>query len=235
MNPLGMQTPANSPNSRLGDTELVTRVLNGDPLAFETIMRRHNRLLFRTAYGVLRNHAETEDALQEAYVRAWRSLHTFRGSAKLSTWLARIVLNESLGRARRHRPQVISLDIALDSTEAHAQEWLEDDPNTRPEHVAMRSEVRQLVRRKIDSLPQAFRTVFVLRGIEELSVAEAALALDVPRATVRTRYFRARGLLRESLSHEPHFGMENVFSFDGCAAQKCAPGRQPRKAAAGCC
>jgi RNA polymerase sigma-70 factor (ECF subfamily) len=98
---------------------------------------------------------------------------------------------------------VTSLDIALDTTEAHAQEWLEDDPNTRPEQIAMRSEFRQLIRRKIDSLPQAFRTVFVLRGIEELSVAEVALALGVPTATVRTRYFRARSLLRESLLR-PH-------------------------------
>lgn len=178
------------------DTELVARVIGGDPLAFEAIMRRHNRLLFRTAYGVLRNHAEAEDALQEAHVRAWRGLHTFRGTAKLSTWLARIVLNESLGRKRRRQPHAISLDIALDSTEAHAQQWLEDDPNTRPEQIAMRSEFRQLIRRRIDSLPQAFRTVFVLRGIEELSVEEVALALDVPTATVRTRYFRARSLLR---------------------------------------
>ena len=120
------------------DSDLAKRAASGDELAFECVMRRHNRLLFRTARSILKTDAETEDALQEAYLRAWRGLSTFRADSKLSTWLVRIVINEALGRLRRRSAQVIPLESAMESTDPQAQESLQDDSDREPERVAMR-------------------------------------------------------------------------------------------------
>ncbi|MGE0797467.1 MAG: RNA polymerase sigma factor [Lautropia sp.] len=197
------------------DPELAARAASGDQAAFEAIMRRHNRLLFRTARSILKNDDETEDALQEAYLRAWQALGSFRAYARLSTWLARIVINESLGRLRRRKAQVIPLDAMMNPTESGDQGWLEDDVDRQPDRVAMRSEIRKIVEARIDLLPDAFRSVFVLRAVEELSVEEVSQALEIPEATVRTRFFRARSLLRQGLSLDVDIALRDAFSFDG--------------------
>ena len=197
------------------DVDLAARAGGGDELAFESIMRRHNRLLFRTARSVLKCDAEAEDALQEAYLRAWRSIATFRGESKLSTWLVRIVINEALGRLRRSSAQLIPLDAAMEATDPDIQASMQDDPDHRPERAAMRSQVRALLEARIDRLPEAFRTVFVLRAIEELSVEEVSTVLQLPEATVRTRHFRARSLLREALSSDVDLAIGDAFLFDG--------------------
>jgi len=197
------------------DPELARRAANGDERAFERIMRRHNRLLFRTARSILKGDAETEDALQEAYLRAWRSLANFRADSKLSTWLVRIVINEALGRLRRRGALVIPLGTATDCAEPASEAWMEDDPDREPERIAMRAEMRRLMETRIDLLPDAFRSVFMLRAVEEMSVEEVALALELPQATVRSRFFRARGLLREGLSREVDMAIGDAFAFAG--------------------
>lgn len=199
------------------DAELASLAAQGSEAAFEAIMRRHNRLLFRTARGILKNDAEAEDALQEAYLRAWRALGSFRGDAKLSTWLVRIVMNESLGRLRRHEAQVIPMDVTMEpmALGPDVAQALQDDADQHPDRIAMREEMRQLMEAHIDMLPDVFRSVFVLRGVEELSVQEVAEALAIPEATVRTRFFRARSLLREGLSREVDMAIADAFSFDG--------------------
>lgn len=206
------------------DGELIERAAGGDEFAFECIMRRHNRLLSRTARSILKSEAEAEDALQESYLRAWRALPTFRAEAKLSTWLVRIVINEALGRLRRSSAQVIPLDAASDSTDPQTPDGIEDDPDLRPECAAIRSQVRRLMEARIDLLPENFRTVFMLRAIEELSVEEVSAALDVPEATVRTRFFRARGLLRESLSRDLDLAIGDAFSFAGARCDRIVAG-----------
>ncbi|HEY4957175.1 MAG TPA: RNA polymerase sigma factor [Caldimonas sp.] len=202
------------------DADLAIRVANGDGPAFEAIMRRHNRLLYRTARSILRNDDDTEDALQEAYLRAWRSFGAFRAEAKVSTWLARIVINEALGRLRRRGAQVIPMDAAIDVDEQQDEPGMEDDADREPERVAMRGELRVLMEKRIDTLPDAFRTVFMLRAVEELSVEETAAALEIPEATVRTRFFRARSLLREGLSRDVDFAIGDAFSFAGARCDR---------------
>ena len=197
------------------DAQLASRSANGDPAAFEAIMRRHNRLLFRTARSILKSDSEAEDALQEAYLRAWRAMGTFRADARLSTWLVRIVVNESLGRLRRRGAQIIPLDTAMDSSDAHTQDSLQDDADRRPDRLLMREEIRRLMEARIDMLPDAFRSVFMLRAVEEMNVEEVAQALRIPEVTVRTRYFRARSLLREGLSRDVDMAVGDAFSFDG--------------------
>ena len=210
--------------ARTDNSELAVLAAGGDADAFALIMRRHNKLLFRTARSILKNDAETEDALQEAYLRAWRALASFRADSKLSTWLVRIVINESLGRLRRGGAQVIPLDTTIDLDEPQTEDWMEDNPDRQPERIAMRSEVRRLMEARIDTLPDAFRTVFMLRAVEELSVEEIAVALEIPEATVRTRFFRARGLLREGLSRDVDLAIGDAFSFAGARCDRIVAG-----------
>jgi RNA polymerase sigma-70 factor (ECF subfamily) len=199
------------------DSELAARAADGDGAAFAAIMRRHNRLLFRTARSILRSDAEAEDAMQDAYLRAWRALHGFRSEAKLSTWLARIVINESLARLRSgRRAAVEALDAADAARFDHAPQQPPDDAADRqPEGMAMRAEARRLLEASIDRLPDGFRSVFILRAVEEMSVEDVAAALGLPAVTVRTRLFRARLLLRHHLARHVDPAVGDAFSFDG--------------------
>jgi RNA polymerase sigma-70 factor (ECF subfamily) len=178
-------------------------------------MRQHNRLLFRTARSILKSDAEAEDALQEAYLRAWRALPTFRADSKLSTWLVRIVINEALGRLRRAPVQVIPMESARSPDEQQIPELQDDYPDHQPEQTAERAQLRRLIEARIDKLPDAFRTVFMLRAVEELSVGEVATALGLPQETVRTRFYRARSILRDGLSRDIDLATVGAFSFDG--------------------
>ena len=207
--------PARTPPNREADAELAARAAAGDQRAFETIMRRNNQLLFRTARSILKNDEEAEDAVQEAYLHAYRALGSFRADARLSTWLVRIAANEALGRLRRRGADVIPLNTVTDAAAAHTETFMDQDPNGQPEHVAERAEVRKLIEARIDMLPDAFGTVFVLRAVQEFTVEETAAALSIPEATVRTRFFRARGLMREGLSRDLDLAYEEVFAFGG--------------------
>lgn len=228
-----MNLPAAGPLPR-DDLALVGLACAGDARAFEAIMRRHNRLLFRTARSVLRNDAESEDAVQEAYLKAWRALPGFRAEARLSTWLVRIVMNEALGRLRRGGARVLPLAPGLEPEEDVAEEA--HDPAAAqahdPEHATLRGELRRIVEAKIDVLPEQFRTVFILRAVEDLSVEEVAEALNVPAATVRTRFFRARALLRAALERELDFAVDDAFSFAGARCDRIVAAVQARIAAA---
>lgn len=210
------------------DAALVARAAGGDDVAFERIMRRHNRLLFRTARSILKSDADAEDALQEAYLRAWRALGSFRSEALLSTWLVRIVINEALGRLRRRGAQVLAFDATIDLADVTREDVMEGNPDDRPDRAAMRSEVRGLMEACIDALPEAFRTVFMLRAVEEMSVEEVSAALGLPEATVRTRFFRARGLLREGLARDVDHALADAFSFDGARCDRIVAGVMAR-------
>lgn len=204
-----------APLDASSDAELVCLTLAGNDGAFSQIMRRHNRLLFRTARSILKNDDDTQDALQEAYLHAWRALASFRSDARLSTWLVRIVVNEALGRLRHHGAHVLPLNAAIDTDGEPTEMQMPANPDDQPEPTAMRAQVRHQIEARIDSLPDSFRSVFMLRGVEELSVEETALALDIPEATVRSRYFRARGILREGLSRDIDMAIGDAFSFAG--------------------
>lgn len=201
----------------LSDAEMASRVATGDQAAFRLMMRRNNQAMFRTARSILRDDAEAEDAVQEAYLGAYRRMADFRGEAKLSTWLLSIVANEALGRLRRRqrRATVVTLEGDALADDGPALDERAADAGDGPEGEALRAEARRLLERKIDLLPEAFRSVFVLRAIQELDVDDTAAALGIPEATVRTRFFRARALLRESLSREIDLAHEDAFLFLG--------------------
>jgi RNA polymerase sigma-70 factor (ECF subfamily) len=213
------------------EAELIALAAQGDAHAFELIMRRHNQLLFRTARSILKSDSDAEDALQDAWLRAWRALDSFRADARLSTWLVRIVANEALGRLRRKSAQVIPLDAAMTSPEPDLQAALTEDSDHGPERFAMRAELRKLLEAGIDELPEAFRTVFMLRAVEEMETSEIAEALGIPEATVRTRFFRARSLLREGLASRIDVTLSDAFAFDGARCDRIVAGVLARRKA----
>jgi RNA polymerase sigma-70 factor (ECF subfamily) len=214
---------ATAAQPRPDDAELARRIGQRDERAFEAVMRAHNRMLYRLARSILKDDAEAEDAVQEAYLAAYRGIGGFRAGARLSTWLGRIVINDSYMRLRKQKRMgvVVPLDMGnrgadrADAALRPEEGTVVEDTAERPEVAAMRAELRQLLERRIDALPEQFRLVFMLRDVEEMSVEETAECLDVPPATVRTRAFRARALLRESLSRDLDAATVGAFGFAG--------------------
>lgn len=208
------------------DTDVLKRIAGGDASAFEVLMRRYNRTLYRTARSIVKDDAEAEDVLQDAYLQAFRHLASYRGEASLATWLTRIVVNAAIARSRKtqHRAEVIALASDSEWDAAHTEAAMETDPTDAPEKAAERSELRRMIEKRIDDLPEAFRVVFVMRAVEEMSAEETAACLGIPDATVRTRYFRARSLLRLSLSRDIDFALEDAFAFDGARCDRVVAG-----------
>lgn len=211
--PLMADTPAMS-SRRDDDPTLMRRMAGGDHIAFELLMRRHNRRLFRLARATLRNDAEAEDALQEAYLAAYRSCRQFRGDAAPATWLYRLVLNECLSRIRRQarRDKVAPMQRTQETSELDTMAANKDNS---PENMLMRAEMRSMLERELDAMPEIFRQVFVLRCVEEMTVEETADCLDIPEATVRSRLFRARGMLCRAMARNIDMAQHDVYEFGG--------------------
>jgi RNA polymerase sigma-70 factor (ECF subfamily) len=210
---------ASSASHAADDLSIVRRVVAGDRSAFELLMRRHNRRLYRLARATLQNDAEAEDALQEAYLSAYRSIGQFRGDSALLTWLSRLVLNECFGRLRREARRQNVIPMVDCATPAEIDVMNADDSNA-PDRAAARAELRALLERKLDELPDVFRVVFVLRSVEEMSIEETAQCLAIPEATVRSRHFRAKHLLRESLAQEADLIERDLFEFGGAQCDR---------------
>ena len=202
------------PPDAANDDSLVRDVRRGSPTAFGAMMRRYNRRLYRTARAILKDDSLAEDALQEAYLAAFRHMDEFRGDAALGTWLTRIVVNQALQALRRTRRDRVVVPFE-ESDAQHEALNVADSPDTGPENMLLRAQTRRLIERNIDALPEGYRTVFMLREVEDLTVEETAAALDIPAATVRTRLFRAKARLRESLAQEMDVATQDAFGFDG--------------------
>jgi RNA polymerase sigma-70 factor, ECF subfamily len=197
------------------DAELVKRALVRDGGAFRDIMQKHNRRLYRLARGILRNDADAEDAVQDAYVSAFTNLGGYRGESTLATWLSRIVINQALGRLRRRRATADF--VAPDSARSEAE--LIQFPLTTsqgdPERTMAQRQILELVERATDNLPAAFRLVFVTRVIEGMSVEETSELLGIKPETVKTRLHRARQLVREQLDKQIGPVLMDAFPFAG--------------------
>jgi RNA polymerase sigma-70 factor (ECF subfamily) len=198
------------------DSELLESAREGDASAFDLLIRRHDKHLYRIARSVLPDDQEAEDVVQETYVRAFMGLRGFRGAASLRTWLTRIVLNEAI-RRRRDRRSTVELTALHDAQERsrrplHTASLTAQDSD--PERAAAQSQIRRMLEKAIDDLPAAFRLVLVLRDVEEVSTEEAAKLLGVKEETVKTRLHRARRALRESLGVQLASALKDVFPFE---------------------
>ncbi|HEX6374680.1 MAG TPA: RNA polymerase sigma factor [Allosphingosinicella sp.] len=206
----------------MSDGDIARRVAERDPAAVRLLTNRNNQRLFRAAWSILRNRAEAEDVVQSAYLRAFVAMASFEGRSSLSTWLTRIVINEALGRRRAARRRRTQLDensvVHLDEYRDKLMRGSTGSPS--PEASAAREQLRRLLEGAIANLPESFRVVFVLREIEGMRVDEAAEALGIPPATVKTRHLRARRRLQEALAPEVSTALSGTFPFAGadCAA-----------------
>lgn len=190
-----------------GDAEVVRRVLAGETALFELLMRRHDQRVYRAVRSILRDEAEAEDAMQQTWLLAWSALRAFSGASAFSTWLVRIAINEALGRARRRARGAAAISLA------GAAEGAMGLPDGSPEERAVDAESRRLLERSIDRLPAAYRTVFVLREVEQLSTAETADVLELTEDAVKVRLHRARLALRDALAEEVGVGAPQAFTF----------------------
>src|SRR2546430_3641210 len=207
-----MVSPAEVATSQepLSDEEVVARVLAGETGMFEIVMRRHNQRLYRVARAILRNDGEAEDVMQDAYVRAYEHLNQFAGRAKFSTWLTRIAVHEALARQRRgSRYQELEPMLELEGDPMHRFASLA----LNPEQQASNSEVRRLLEEAVEKLPDAYRTIFVLRDVEDMSTADAADVLEISEDNAKVRLHRARALLRKSLFARAGMERKEAFNF----------------------
>jgi RNA polymerase sigma-70 factor (ECF subfamily) len=205
--------------SSLPEVDLVDLARAGDREAFRAIMTRCNQRLFRIARAVVRDESEAEDVLQEAYTRAFATFAGFRGEAGVATWLTRIVLNEAHGRLRRRRPTVELDQVEAAQGRGQVLAFPGAARGETPEAEAARAQIRRLLERAVDDLPEPFRLVFILREVEELSVEETADHLGLQVETVKTRLHRARRRLRDALNAQLADVMVGAYPFlgDRCA------------------
>ncbi len=184
------------------DAALVSRVQGGDVSAFEELVERHNRRIYRTLVGITGNTEEAEDATQDTFLKAFQHIRRFRGKSKFSTWLTRIAINTGVERTRRHK-SVVSLDESGEEGDREfrprqVRAWADD-----PEQAYSKKQLRELVEQGLMKLPSKYRVVVILRDIDQLSTEEAAEILGLGIPALKTRLLRGRLMLREELA--PHF------------------------------
>ena len=212
-------SPAIPATPVLTDEEIVHQVSSGDVQMFEVLMRRYNQRLYRAARAILQDDAEAEDAVQQAYLNAYRHLHQFEGRAQFSTWLTRIAVYEALARRRRVGGKPTSSEHGLAETAA--------SPSPDPERQAYGKELSVLLESAVAGLPDGHRSVFMLREVDGLSTAETARHLRISEATVKTRLHRAKGLLQRKLHAVTP---AEAFSFDGARCDRLVVGVMRRLA-----
>ena len=195
-------------HASLSDEDIIARVCAGETALFEELMRRYNQRAYRVARAIVKDEAEAEDVMQQAYLNAFTHLQQFAERAKFSTWLTRIVIHEALGRRRRARPA----DQIANDSEVEAMSRAES-AGPSPERQAYASELKRLVEESVDALPDSYRAVFMLREIEGLSTSETAEGLDLGEEAVKTRLHRARAILRRELFARAGSSTAGAFTF----------------------
>jgi RNA polymerase sigma-70 factor (ECF subfamily) len=199
-----------------GDADLARLCALRDPAALRQVITANNQRLFRAAWSILKDRGEAEEAVQSAYLKAFTRIGEFEGRSALSTWLTRIAINEALGRLRSSRRRQAHLEAqGVTLLDSYREALMRGSETAAPDAVLAREQLRQLIERAVAGLPQGFRSVFVLREVEGLSVEETAEALDIPAATVKTRLMRARKKLRDALAPDVHSALAGVFPFAG--------------------
>lgn len=202
------------------DEQIVERVRAGDTALYELIMRRYNQRLYRVARAILHDDAEAEDVMQDAYVRAYQYLHQFAGRAPFSAWLTRIAAHEALSRLRlRKRNQ------QLENTEQDGELYMDVvEASLDPEQSASKAELGELLEQAVLGLPEQFRTVVMLRDVEEMSTSETAVALDLTEENVKVRLHRGHAMMRGWLFTRVGTSGKNAFPFMGVRCDRVVHG-----------
>jgi len=207
--------------SCLTDEEVASKVLDGETELFEIIMRRHNLRLFRVTRSILRNDAESEDVVQDAYVRAYAHLGSFEGRSTFATWLTRIAIHEALSRKRREGRINTHEGELLTGCDAREKR---DRASRSPEQQVIDGEMRAALEAAIDQLPSLYRTIFVLRDVQGMDTAETAESLGIHEQAVKTRLHRARKILRSFLEPRVGISADGLFNFLGPRCDRIVAG-----------
>jgi RNA polymerase sigma-70 factor (ECF subfamily) len=202
--------------SALSDDEVIRRVKAGEKALFEVIMRRYNQRLYRVTRSILGDDTEAEDVTQDAYVRSYLHLDQFDGRAKFSTWLTKIAVHEALARLRK-RERVVEIDAELGSMEGRMK--LESKAPS-PEQEVLTNTIRIVLESAVERLPQSYRSVFVMREVEQMSTAETAESLDISEESVKVRLHRARALLRKHIYAQTGAATAGAFQFLGARCDR---------------
>jgi len=207
--------------AHLNDEDIIGRVLAGDLPSFEIIIRRYNQLLYRVTRSILHDDAEAEDVMQETYVRAFEHLEQFAGRSQFRTWLARIAVNEALARVEREK-RFVPHNEAAEMRGDPMDQFASSEPS--PEERVVDSEMRDLVEQAITRLPDAYRSVLMLRDVEEIDTEEVARILNLSESTVKVRLHRARRTLRRTMFQKAGKQVRNVFRFDAVRCDRIVAG-----------
>ena len=210
------------------DLVLIQRAAAGDVKAFDLLMHRHNQRLFRAARGILHDDAEAEEAIQDAWWNAYQHFKEFRADAEPLTWLTRIAINQALMHQRRNKSRDAVIQptdpdgarVADDGTAIPDENSMQASDTREPDHMVARGEVRALIEARINELPDRYRAVFMLRGVEGMDYAEIAKALGLSQTAVRVRYMRARRMLRKTLQQDLEMSAGDAFSFAGARCDR---------------
>lgn len=210
-----LEAAAQTRASYESDSELARLAGERRPDAIAAIIRRNNQRLYRLARAVVRDDADAEDVLQEAYLRAFASIGSFRGDATLATWLSRIVINEALGRLRRRRRHARTASELATVSQAEVIPFPLGSTAVDPEKSMAQRQLLQMAEQASDNLPEVYRIVFMARVVEGLSVEDTADVLGLKPATVKTRLHRARTLVRQELEAQIGPLLMDAFPFAG--------------------
>ena len=218
------------PYENRSDLELAADIARHDSGAVRLVMQRNDRRLFRAAWRILRNHEDAEDAVQNAYLKAFAAIKSFAGRSSLSTWLIGIVTNDALAcarAARRRRSKLEESEVPI--MDDYREMLMRGSMSVSPERAVARREIRQRLDAAIARLPAPFQTVFVMHQIQELKVSEISKRLGIPAATVKTRHLRARRRLQRMLGSELSGALSDEFPFSASPHQRLAtPSAMPR-------
>jgi RNA polymerase sigma-70 factor (ECF subfamily) len=203
-----------APLTALTDTEIVSRVRAGESALFEILMRRHNRRVYRVVRAVVREEADVEDVMQQAYINVFTHLHQFEDRSQFSTWLIRIALHEAFGRRRKLQRSESMTRIGSD-VDGNRGEFMDTltSPQADPERQAYAQELHRVLEAAVDTLPENYRTVFMLRDIEGLSTSETGEGLGLGEEAVKTRLHRARAMIRRAVTAQIGEVATGAFQF----------------------
>ncbi len=198
------------------DTDVIRRIQDGEKHLFELIMRRYNPKLFHIGRSIIKDDDEVEDILQETYLKAYENLRTFENRSAFSTWLIKILINTALARSAQMKK--FEYDVISNNQNGYITNKLEQPDMETPEKNTINSELRNYLESAVDNLPQIYRTVFMMREIENMSISETSECLQISESNVKVRLNRAKEMLRENLSGV--YKEAEIFQFMGARCDR---------------
>lgn len=202
-----MNQPEKIASNSLSDTELISRILEGEKNLYSSIVRRYNQRLYKVGMSILDDDLETEDVMQVAYINAYENLGKFAFKASFATWITRILINECILRLKRRGRMLVIEDDKLENEMSQQQSYTTETPAMK----VLNTELKTILNDAIRKLPEIYRVVFIMREIEDMSVAETKECLSISEVNVKVRLKRAKAMLRDLLSN--HYKKEDLFHF----------------------